>query len=259
MINKKIYNPSWLVKKTYLWGRSAIMLKKDDVFLAFYPKTGSTWVRIFLYNMLLKNETFTFDDLNSVMPEFGHPSFFDKWKFNGVPKLIKTHSPFRSLFTKNRVILFGREPRDTMISFLHYANAKKEIDFSGNLHDLVFHPEIGMESYMKFYTSWNEKATLFIKYEELKRNPFETFKKLLSTLDIVCTEEEIKAALAKSSLEKTREAQEQSSEEFQKTFKDGFLFARKGQSGNGKSYFDDELNAYYKELREKYNFNLYDF
>lgn len=256
-MNTKIFNPVWVAKKSYLWGRSLLTLKNSDVILAFYPKTGSTWVRIFLYNLLSNDKEFTFDKVNSIMPEFAHPTFFQEWEFENSPKLIKTHRPYRSIFQNNKVILFGREPRDTMYSYLHYANAKKEFNFSGDLNDLVYHEEMGLEYYMKFYTSWKDRASLFIKYEDMRKNPVETFSKLVAALGIDKSQKEIEEALEKSSLQRTRAAQEKSSEKFTGKFKEGFVFARKGASGEGKKEFDDNLNSLYKNLREKYSFDLY--
>lgn len=253
---------SWFLEKSYLWGRGIASISNKDIVMAFYPKTGSTYTRIFLFNLLSGNssdEVFTFDEVNKVMPEIGNHSFFNKWPFENCPKLIKTHRPYKSFYKKNKKILFARDPRDVMVSFLHYANAKKVFNFSGNLKDLVYHPEMGLEYYMKFYSSWISRADLIIKYEDLRKTPMESLTKVVNFIGLDYSEEEIAVALEASSLDKTRVAQKSSSDNFKGIFKKGFVFARKGESGEGQNEFDNELNDYYKELRRKYSFDLYHF
>ncbi|RED96149.1 sulfotransferase domain-containing protein [Marinoscillum furvescens] len=254
------YNPIWIGAKAYLWGRSLASLNSDDLIFAFHPKTGSTWVRIFFYNLFRdKSNDFTFDELNQTMPEFGNKSLFKRWPFQNVPRIIKTHQPYRSFFKKNKKILFARDPRDTMYSYLHYANAKKAFGFSGDLKDLVYSQEFGLEQYMRFYQSWVDKAELIIKYEELIADQTETFFKLVQTLELPFSREDVIEAVELSSIEKTRKAQEKSEKYFQYGFDNKFIFARKGQAGDGVAQFSSELNIYYSKLRNQYNFNLYDF
>lgn len=255
-------NPCWIVSKAYLWGRSYVRLSSDDVVMAFYPKTGSTWVRIFFYNLLTQceedsGEKFTFDDVNFSMPEFGNENFLKDWSFN-CPCLVKTHRPYNSVFHRNeKVLLFVREPRDVMVSFLHYAKAKKELRFSGDLSDLVHHPEMGLKYYMKFVKSWEPRAKEIIKYEDLRGEPQMAFRRVVNAVGLDVTDDQIMQALESSSLSETRRAQEQSSQGFRTKFNEGFTFARKGSSGEGETQFDHALNGYYEQLRSEFNFNLY--
>lgn len=263
ILSKAFSKPDWAVRKAYLWGRSIAGLRHDDIVFAFYPKTGSTWVRIFLYNLLAAREDkagsgFNFDAVDSSMPEFANPSFFSPWPFKSAPRVIKTHRPHMRFWNDRRTVLFTREPRDVMVSFLHYANAKKEFGFSGDLDDLLHHPEMGLDAYFAFYMSWLPKAGLTVGYEELREQPADTFGRILSFIGISATPEEIDAALAASSIERTRQAQEQSSDKFRQKFNDGFVFARKGAVGEGKALFTPAQEAYYQERRQHWGFPLYD-
>lgn len=264
ILEKSLTRPGWLLQKAYLWGRSYVRLKPKDVIFAFYPKTGSTWVRIFFHNLLTLDRsageaTFTFDDVNFAMPEFGNENFLHPWPFKNCPCIVKTHRPYAPVFHANhRVVLFVREPRDVMVSFLHYANAKKEIDFEGDLKDLVMHPEMGLRYYFTFVNSWRHRAKLIVKYEALRSEPEATFTQLVRYLGLNFSDEQIRTALERSSLDNTRKAQAQSSDAFQQKFKEGFVFARKGASGEGEAHFDDELNALYQSLKDEFQFDLYD-
>ena len=262
VINKLAKKPVWAVEKAYLWSRSICSLRKRDVIFSFYPKTGSTWVRIILFNLLKARSArtesdFDFDVVNSVMPEFANKSFFNAWQFQESPRMVKTHQPFWRFFGGHKIILFIREPRDTMISYLHYANAKKEIGFSGDLLDMIIHPKMGLDAYFRFYRSWLPHAGLVIRFEDLSAEPMATIRKLVDFIGIDASDEEIAEALEASSLEKTREAQSRSSGSFKEKFKEGFVFARSGQSGEGKEVFDQNLEEILEEKRAAYAFTLY--
>lgn len=263
ILRKAFSKPGWAVRKAYLWGRSIAGLRSDDVVFAFYPKTGSTWVRIFLYNLLAAKENMaadalSFDAVDDTMPEFANPSFFIPWPFKSAPRVIKTHRPYLRFWNGRKTVLFTREPRDTMVSFLHYANAKKEFAFSGGLDDLLRHPEMGLDAYFGFYSSWLPQAGLVVTYEDLRGKPAETFRRILDFVGIAATDAEIAAAMDASSLEKTRKAQEQSSDRFKRKFAEGFVFARKGAVGEGRTQFTAAQEAYYQELRQHWRFPLYD-
>lgn len=254
--------PMWLLRKLYLWTRSWVELKSRDVILACYPKTGSTWVRIFLYNLLAEkreyNATFSFDDVDSTMPEFANENFFKDWPFSEYPRLVKTHHDYMRIFRQNPAVLLIRDPRDVMISYYYYARSKRTLPFSGTLHDLVQHPGMGLEPYMTFYQSWYDNAELIIRYEDMKESPQEEFTRLCHFMDVDATSDEIKLALNRSTLEETRRAQERSSQEFQEKFVDDFTFARRGTTGEGRQQFDKQLNEYYRQLRREYDFHAYD-
>lgn len=260
---RAVSKPGWAARKAYLWGRSIAGLQRSDVVMAFYPKTGSTWVRIVLYNLLaaqrgLVASDFDFDSVDASMPEFAHPSFFRASPFPDVARTIKTHRPYVPFWRGHKSIVFTREPRDTMVSFLHYANAKREFGFSGGLDDLLRHPDMGLDSYFRFYCSWVDKAGLIVSYEDLRGSPVETFRRLLDYIGIEASGDELEAALQASSLEKTRKAQAQSSEAFQSKFAEGFVFARKGSVGEGRQIFDADQEAFFQSRRRHWGFDLYD-
>lgn len=260
ILRRALRHPGWAVEKAYLWGRSRVELRDDDIILAFFPKTGSTWIRICLYNLLLQNgckANFSFDDLDRDMPEFANLSFFNPWRFAGTPRLIKTHSRYRWVFRRNRAVVFVREPRDTMISFLHYARASRDIDFSGDLGELLRNPTMGLNAYFDFYRSWLDHAGLVVKYEDLRADPAAQIRRLVDYVGITVNDEEITRALDASTLEHTRSAQDRSSTAFKQQFTSDFQFARKGEIGEGAQQFGPELEALLTRKRQEYSFDLY--
>jgi hypothetical protein len=174
MIKKIILKSKWYVQKAYLYVQSYRSLESTDIVLALFPKTGSTWVRFFLYNLLTQIERdgrkVTIDEMNDEMPEFGHPSLFKAWPFKSCPRVIKSHRPKNKLLTGFRTVLIVRDPRDVAVSFYHYANAKKEFGFSGTIKEVLHHPEWGVGYFFHQYNSWRDQAELVLRYEDLRKN-----------------------------------------------------------------------------------------
>lgn len=261
LLKKILQQPGWAVNKAFLYCRSYLWIKPNDVVLALFPKTGSTWVRFFLFNLLTITErdgkTVTIDDMNAEMPEFGHSSLFQKWLFKACPRVIKSHRPKSRLLSGHPTVLVVRDPRDVVVSFYHYANAKKELEYSGSIKEVLHHPEMGLEYFFHQYKSWRSQAGLILRYEDLRNDSFDQFKKLVSYLKIPASDEQIQLALERSDLNAMRVAQEKSVE-FKKKFSEGFVFARSGQSAQWKELFDAEDVAFWEKLKAENEFTLYD-
>lgn len=251
----------WVLSKTYLHGRSCLNMNKNDVVLALFPKTGSTWVRYFLYNLLCLEEKgdaeVSIDEMNEVMPEYAHPTLFKKWPFNSSPRIIKTHRSRNRLLSNRPTVLVVRDPRDVAVSFYHYAQASKNIGFDGSLKEFIRHPTRGLESFFSQFNSWRDQAELVLRYEDLKEDPVLHFTKLVNYLEIPASREHIELAVERSSMDRMREAQENSSA-FKDKFSEGFVFARSGASRQWEGLFDAEDIQYWESLKVANNFDLYD-
>jgi len=261
-LNQKFYDPLFLARKLLLYSGSACVLSRGDIVLACYPKTGSTWIRYFLLHLLYgetgKDERASFDELNKVMPEFGHPSIFRAWPFAGRPRLIKTHRRYNFLFRGCPTVLLVRDPRDIMVSYYHYACARKDFGFCGSFEDMLYDTVMGLEAFFRHYKSWKGIAQRILKYECFKASPLSTFKEFSAFCGVEATDVEICQAVERSSLKNMRKAQESSSEGFKRNFEGGFAFARKGTVGQWKEHFDDRAITLYQQLKRKYCFDLYD-
>ena len=255
---RNLTKPSYVLQKLALYGRSRLTMDREDVLLAFYPKTGSTWVRFFLYNILTGSASqATFDEVNAAMPEYGNPTMFTPWPFEG-PRLAKTHLPFSPvLFGSNRVMLTVRDPRDIMVSLYHYAKAKKTLEMEGTIHDLIYDEEMGMEPFFKHFASWKPRAGHVVRYEDLKDEPIEAFGGICAYLGLDADVEAIEAALEKSSVQRMRDAQKASTESF-KNHDPNFVFARKATAGQWQEHFDERALTYYRQLCDTYGFDLYE-
>ena len=256
----KILNIPWLINKTFLYTASYCSIRKNNIILSLFPKTGSTWIRFFLFNYLNKLEQLNFgegiDEMNHKMPEFGHRSMLNAWHFKTSPKIIKTHRPFKRIFRKNKIILVIRDPRDLIVSFYHYALAKKEFNFNGTVKDVIYHKEWGLEYFFKQFNSWEKHAGLIVKYEDLKANPYNVFTEILNYIKIPLDSIVLRNAIRASDFHAMKKIQA-NSKDFKNKFQDGFNFARSGQSNQWLDFFDADDIKYWNQCKEKHGFTYY--
>ncbi len=260
-VQKLIQHPAWTAKKLYLHGRSFLNLNKDDIILAVFPKTGSTWVRFFLFNLLSSVEQrqgeISIDEMNRLMPEMGHPSLFRDWPFRSCPRIVKNHHAANFMTRGHRVILILRDPRDVVVSYYHYVNGGKNAPAQAQtIKDIIYDPEKGFEGFFRQYYSWPEQDRFLLRYEDLKADPFAEFSRLVHHLNIPASEGQIRQAIASADFSAMRKAQQQS-KSMRESFSEGFNFVRSGGSGEWKNLFEAKDIAYWESLKNKYNFKLY--
>src|SRR5215475_5248641 len=111
--------PIWglqLVLGLHRPGRSLVILP-DDVFLVSFPKSGNTWTRFLLGNLVNPDQPATFANVHRLIPD---PTATSKRDFDALrrPRIIKSHECFDPRYP--RVIYIVRDPRDVAVSFYYY-------------------------------------------------------------------------------------------------------------------------------------------
>ena len=180
------------------------------IWLASYPKSGNTWVRLFLEALLFyKNEELNinktnirqfplrkdFNDLNiniDNVKEFATNCLISQEKINldNKLKIFKTHNAFWKSgdhsFTNEEntqgVIYIVRDPRNVITSLKNHFSIKdynealkliiNENDYWIKCKKREFDLPTVTSSWSNHFKSWkNEENYLLIKYEELLKNP----------------------------------------------------------------------------------------
>ncbi|CAI0378615.1 unnamed protein product [Linum tenue] len=186
--------------------RSGFRPRSDDIFLTSFIKTGTTWLKALCYNILKFDDDEEEDRLAKMNPHEVVPSLEINFVEDGVqrmllscspPRLLHTHVPYCYLpeavrESGCRFVYVARNPKDTVVSMWHFYNKMFTRDGGSEPFPLEGAVESfcsGAVPYGPFYEHvlgyWEEsqrrpEEVLFLKYEELCREPKEQVRKLAS-------------------------------------------------------------------------------
>jgi Sulfotransferase domain len=207
-------------------GRCATVLP-DDVYLVSYPRSGNTWMRFLIGNLLTPDEPVSFANIESRIPEI----YFNPDRILRRlprPRLLKSHECFQPLY--KRVIYIARDPRDVAVSFYHH-HVK-----AGNLPDYYpvedYVPRFVAAEFDAAFGSWGENVQswlamragnpdfLLLQYEQMLQCPEEALRRVADFLasrsfpQIDASLERIRRAVALSSPERMRALEKQESKQW---------------------------------------------
>jgi hypothetical protein len=187
-------------------------LAPADVFFGAYPKSGTTWARFVLFEML-SGKPSGFKATNQQMPGIGLHSKALRL-LPGGGRLIATHEYYRKDY--HRAIYMVRDARDVLLS--EYAFLKA-LDFYH--HDLDEFVPYFLFTCVSAYGPWHRNVAswldspiagtenmLVVRYEDLRRDPVPWFARMGEFLGVDVSEEQIKTAVANNSIQSMREKED---------------------------------------------------
>ncbi len=198
------------------------------IWIASYPKSGNTYLRSFISSYYFsKKGKFDFNLLLNILQfpslKFTKKNIFSEdeasqnWIFNqnqfflnNKVHFVKTHNSLDEFkgnkFTSNQqtlgAIYIVRDPRNILSSLTHHYSLnyeqayKKIMDENASLLEKSLNNDHSnftfLGSWSNHYKSWKntkEFKTLFIKYEDLEDNKYETFKKVVDFVNRIKSKE----------------------------------------------------------------------
>lgn len=246
--------------KLYIYLRNYLALKKTDVFLVSYPKSGNTWLRFYICNLINEQSQYHFTDgkvdfsiLDNTMPEMGFSNLSLRWPFSGFPRIIKTHRKFSPIFGANKSILLIRDPRDVMVSYYNFEQKKNDPRFQGAFSEFIRNKDLGLEAWCKHFNSWKNRASYIIKYEALKENDIKALASLNDFLKLSIADEVFEKAVFSSRFENISKIEKKTGQSDPNKHRKDFKFARSGKTGQWHEYFSEVDYEYYNEVLKKYD------
>jgi len=241
-----------LADKVFWYVVGIVGLKKTDVILTSFPKSGNTWVRFFFCNIISLSKwaarPVDFKTLNSTMPELGVSNLLRKWPYIDIlPRIVKTHMGYLLFFRNKKVIMIMRDPRDVMVSFYFYQKRMKhnpEISFP----DFIRHPKYGLPGWFRYHQSWQGKDKKVFKYEDIQLNDLAEFTRMIDCMGINISKDILNRAVEMSRFEKVRRNEVKYGHSNPQLNKNSLLFIRKGIVGDWENHFSRQDIAYYKKL-----------
>jgi hypothetical protein len=184
----------------------------DDRFLVSYPRSGNTWTRFLIANLLFPDLEVSFLNIDHLIPDVININRRELAKIPR-PRLIKSHEYFDPRYKK--VIYIVRDPRDVVISYYYFLLKQGFIKDSDSLETFVqrfVDGDVDPE-----FASWNENVLswvsirmgrpgfLLLRYEDLKAKPTHELARAAEFLGIQRSSESLTRAANLSSVERMRE------------------------------------------------------
>ena len=231
--------------------------RTDDVFIASFPKSGTTWtqqiVRLVYSRGLIHDSD---PPLHAIIPwlddseDLPDLSVVDSMTS---PRVFKSHNPYhllpRKLTESNRLIYVTRTAKDTAVSMYFHTFGFKMYEYDEPIEHFIGEFMAGRVEYGPYWThlsSWyaqRERSNILVlHYEDMQRDLAATVARVAHFLDQALTNEEIEriAELSTfSSMKKDHRTSMQLWDEEQR--KPGMPFMRKGKAGDWTNHFTPEL------------------
>lgn len=182
--------------------------KQNDVFLASFPRSGNTWMRLLLSDLILQIQGFSTDTGGNIIPDVYRVDI-EEWnqdsRINQLPfRIIKTHELYQEEYRK--VIYIFRKPADSLSSLYHYAIGRFTSEEPGINEFCRSHVDKYSHHIQNYIDAKERKPDeiIFISYENLQQIPMQVLQKVSNFLNIQVTNEMCKKALDNQSFENVK-------------------------------------------------------
>jgi Sulfotransferase domain len=204
----------------------------DDTFIVSYPRSGNTWTRFLLANLVFPDRNVDFTNIEKLIPDTTSQSN-QTLKRAPRPRIIKTHEYFDHRYPKTIYIV--RDPRDVALSYYEFSRKYMHIDDSVGLEafvdDFVSGRLIssGWGTWGENVASWvyargHSPTFLLLRYEEMRRNAMAELARVAKFMGIEPEPARLQKAIDLSSADRMRKLEKLQDDEWLKTL--GYVVRR---------------------------------
>jgi Sulfotransferase domain len=215
----------------------------DDVFLVSYPKSGNTWLRFLVANLIQTDPPVGLVGADLLIPAADGQSkkYFAEM---ARPRIIKSHYAFQE--TYKRVIYVVRDPRDVVMSQYHYQIKRGVLQAGAPV-------EVFVERFLKGevcpYASWFENVSswlatrshdpefLLLRYEDMQADILKQTLRITGFIGMEPDPDRLATAIERSSAKRMRELEKQEGNKWGSTkgTRQDMFFVRSATSGEGRA------------------------
>jgi len=180
----------------------------DDTFIVSYPRSGNTWTRFLVADLIYPEEPVTFRNIERVIPDI-HAHSSRALKRVPRPRFLKSHEYFDPRYQK--VVYLVRDPRDVVISLYHFRRKSRIIDDGYPIEKYV-------ERFLKgdMDASWGEhvgswlgtrkedSGFLRVRYEDLLQDTSQQLGRIAAFLGLDASPDRLARAIERSGADHLR-------------------------------------------------------
>ncbi|XP_078694282.1 sulfotransferase 1A3-like [Branchiostoma floridae x Branchiostoma belcheri] len=251
-------------------------VKEDDVFVATYPRSGTTWTEEILsliYNRGDVGKVKT-TPIYTRIPYLEYQYFpegqteYDRFLELPSPRLGKTHLPYNMLPRqiqegRGKLICVARNPKDVAVSYFYFHGMNRSFrtpaSWDSFLSDFIAGNVVGgsvFDHVLGYWAHRSNPTVLFIKYEDMQKDLHGSVKKLADfvgcELPSGTVDKIVDHCSFRSMSENPMTNYSKHPEQRCRFDTSNAEFIRKGIVGDWKNHFTDQQNiAFDKMLEEK--------
>jgi hypothetical protein len=189
-----------------LQGRD-VTVRSDDIFVVSYPRSGSTWMRFLLANLMSAgSDEVSFANIEGLVPDIYVVPDEELSKLPS-PRMMKSHEVFDPRY--RRVIYLVRDPRDVAASYLAYLQKMKYFTTDPSVEAFV---ERFIAGELDSFGNWRQNVGswigarggdddfLLVRYEDLRSNPIGELDRVAAFAELEIAPERLAHAVSASDI-----------------------------------------------------------
>lgn len=236
----------------YALGRQAmsqaVSPDASDVWIVSYPKSGNTWTRFLIANLIAGDESVDWSNIERRVPDV-YITRDPVLRKLPRPRYIKSHEAYRPEY--RRVVFIVRDPRDVAVSYYHFVRKAKMLPADATMDDFLSR---FMEGRIDPYGPWGENVGswlgarrgsadfLVVRYEDLLENAEAELARIAGMLGLPADERRLRLAVENSRADRMRELEQsqRGKHKLLKTSRSDIPFVRVAKSGQWRSELPPE-------------------
>jgi len=219
--------------------RKDVTAYDDDVWIVSYPRSGNTWTRFLIANLISRGETVDWSNIERYVPDI-YLNHDPQMRALSRPRYLKSHEPYRPEY--RRVIFIVRDPRDVAVSYFHFARKSNAFPVDGKISDFV----AGfLSGGIDQYGTWGENVGSWlgarrgtpdftiVRYEDLLQQAEAELTRIAQTMQLHADNGHVHRAVEQSQAERLRvlEQSQRVRHKFLKSSRTDIPFVRAANSG----------------------------
>jgi hypothetical protein len=189
----------------------------DDTMVVSYPRSGNTWTRFLLANLLHPTEEVSFSNIERLIPDTSSISS-RALKRIPRPRVIKSHEYFDHRYPK--VIYIVRDPRDVVLSYYDFQRKYRHIEDRYPLEQYV-DDFVNGKLISASWGTWAENVAswistrehtdkfLLLRFEDMLNDTLGELTSIAEFLRVPTTNESLERAVANSSSKRMRQLEKE--------------------------------------------------
>lgn len=231
----------------YIFSKASLLLKAIDeqisdlTYLASYPRSGNTWMRFLLADIMLQQMGYESNTklpfpVAALVPDMHQPNESDV-ELSPLINLIKTHNEYND--QQNKSIYLFRNPADSLVSYyyfhLRYPERKEMVSDGVDAFCLR-----QIEEWCRHIISYIEakekmkESIMFVSYENMHNGLYSILKRALNFINLPFDNDMIERAINHHTFKKHQKDEQLGTKYLNKFF-------RKGQCGNGEQELSEDV------------------